>query len=284
MDRAVSVHVGVNQPRERSPGDPLKHSEATAWRMAELAHQAGYRSLRVLQGPEATRQAVHDALAGAASALENGDILFVSFSGHGTRLRDFGAKQDERDPWDEAWCLYDSMLVDDQLAGYWRLFNAGVRILVVSESCYGGGMGRWEDRSAAQGSMAAGRRPARVLRRPRRSPPGAEDASSPTAPCIMRAPRDADGIQASLLLLSACREDQLAQDGLFSGKLFDVWNQGAFDGSLCELYRQVRKRVMADPCKQEPRIQMFGTDDPRFSIEPAIKLGRRTAGRRPGRR
>jgi metacaspase-1 len=283
MDRAVSIHIGVNQPRERSPGDPLQHSETTAWRMAELAHQAGYRSLLVLQGEEATRQAVHDALAGAAQALGSGDILFVSFSGHGTRLRDLPVEQDERDGWDEAWCLSDSLLVDDKLAGYWRLFDAGVRILVVTESCYGGGMGRLGDHHAQQGGAPAGR-PARVVRPVYRGAPPGEGAEDAAPPCIDRAPHDADGIRASLLLLSACREWQRAQDGLFSHHLFDVWNGGAYTGSFCELYRQLRARVVAEGCSQEPCILMLGAADPGFSLEPAFHLQRRTGGRRPGYR
>jgi hypothetical protein len=283
MVRAVSIHIGVNQPRERSPGQRLRHSEDNAWKMAELAHQAGYRSITVLQGGEATRQVVHDALAGCATKLASGDTLFVSFSGHGTRQRDHTLDKDERDDCDEAWCLSDSVLVDDQVVGYWRLFDAGVRIVAVTESCYGGGMGRDWDRPVAHGGAAPGlaRRPAVVYRG---GASGETAAADPWAPCIDTAPRHADGIRASLLLLSACGEQQLARDGLFSRHLLNVWSNGEFSGSYCELYRQVRDRVVAEACGQAPRISMFGSPDHRFSLDPAFHVHRHAAGFRAGYR
>jgi hypothetical protein len=283
MDRALSIHIGVNQPRERSPGDPLRHSEETAWKMAGLARQAGYRSLLVLQGAEATHDAVHDMLTGAARTLEGGDTLFVSFSGHGTRQPDRLVERDERDPWDEGWCLYDSVLLDDTLAGYWRLFKADVRIVLVTESCYGGGMGRLGEDPAE--CVVAGVRPAAVVQPVYRgAPPEEEAAADRAAPCITRAPRDPDGIRASVLLLSACKEEQRAQDGVFSKHLFDLWNDGAFHDSYCELYRRLHTGVMAKRCEQEPHIQMLGAANPRFSLEPAFHLTRRAPGQRPGYR
>jgi hypothetical protein len=139
MRRAVSIHIGVNEPGGQDcKRAVLKHSEDAAWRMAVLASQAGYESLQVLRGRAATRLAVHDALAGAAGQLEAGDNLLVTFSGHGAQGKVAGVNE----PRDESWCLYDADLLDDKLAGYWRLFEPGVRIVVVSESCFSGGMGR----------------------------------------------------------------------------------------------------------------------------------------------
>jgi len=270
MDRALSLHIGVNQPRLSSFGDRLTHSEANAWRMAGLAHQAGYRSIRVLLGEQATRQAVHEALAGAASTLGKGDTLFVSFSGHGMQKRELVSDlmQDERDGLDEAWCLPDFELVDDQLVAYWRLFQPDVRILMVTESCYGGGMDRWGNK----GPVAGRRRPAVIDR------PVVYRGEEPAAPAlyIRKAPADNLGIRASLLMLSACREDQLAHDGLFSCTLFEVWNEGRFDGTFYDLYQEVHDRVIADPSGQEPRIAMVGAADPEFPRQPAFRLKART--------
>jgi len=269
MDRALSLHIGVNQPRLPSFGERLTHSEANAWRMAGLAHQAGYRSLRVLLGREATQQAVHEVLAGAASTLRDGDTLFVSFSGHGIQMREVGpSRPDEREGLDEAWCLSDSEFLDDKLVGYWRLFDPGVRILMVTESCYGGGMDRWGNK----GPVAGRRRPAVIDR------PVVYRGEEPAAPAlyIRKAPADNLGIRASLLMLSACREDQLAHDGLFSCTLFEVWNEGRFDGTFYDLYQEVRDHPVVDPSGQEPRIAMVGAADPEFPRQPAFRLKART--------
>lgn len=148
MPRAMSIHIGVNRPGGRNcTQEVLLRSEETAWRMAVLASQAGYESLQVLRGRAATRFAVHNALAGAAGTLQKGDNLLVTFSGHGGQIKD---EPGDPEPSDESWSLYDGELVDDKLAGYWRLFEPGVRIVVVSESCFSGGLNRtWEECMAA---------------------------------------------------------------------------------------------------------------------------------------
>jgi hypothetical protein len=83
------------------------------------------------------------------------------------------------------------------------------------------------------------------------------------------------GIRASLLLISASSEDQAARDGLFTRYLLDVWNDGTFRGSYCDLYRRVRKHVMDEACGQEPQILMLGAPDLAFPMERAFRLGGR---------
>ena len=45
---------------------------------------------------------------------------------------------DEADKQDETWCLYDGQLIDDELYFELSRFKAGVRILVLSDSCHSG--------------------------------------------------------------------------------------------------------------------------------------------------
>lgn len=143
MRRAISIHIGVNLPERPKEGQKLlRHSEDAAWRMAVLASQAGYESLHVLRGRAATRFALHNALAYAAGELMTDDNLLITFSGHGGRVRDVG----DGEPLDHSWCLFDGEISDDKLAGYWRVFDPGVRIVVVSDSCFSGGLYRtWEE-------------------------------------------------------------------------------------------------------------------------------------------
>lgn len=288
MPRAVSIHIGVNQPRKRSPGNPIRHSEAAAWQMAGIAERAGYDSLLVLRGKEATCQAVHDALTRASRALVNGDSLFVSFSGHGTQLPDLeigpDAYRDERDGWDEAWCLSDGEMVDDRLAGYWRLFASGVRIVVVSECCFAGGIMRAGDEGLPpHGHADPWNRPAEPARVVYRGAERREEsAGSGAAACIEEPPGATHGIRASLLLLAACGEHQHAHDGVFTRHLLGVWNNGGFEGSYCELYRQVRERVVGEACAP-PWIRMCGAADPGFPLAPAFRVDRGRHGyRSPG--
>jgi hypothetical protein len=272
MPRAVSIHIGVNEPRDHHV--LLRHSESGAWGMAGLASRAGYDSILVLRGPAATCAAVHDALAGAAGTLAGGDTLLVSFSGHGGQEMD--RDLDERHGSDESWCLYDGELLDDKLAGYWRLFDPDVRIVVVSESCYSGGMGRTSDELAA---YAAGEAMPRVMRGSRRLRSGLRELAAAAAEvvvasCIAEPPRDCFEIRASVLLLTASTEQQPAEEGLFTRCLLDVWAGGDFDGSYCKLYEEVKRRVMQTRSNQEPQILMLGAPDPAFPLLPAFHLDR----------
>jgi hypothetical protein len=260
MPRAFSIHIGVNDPQEGCAGPPLRHSEAAAWRMAELANRAGYDGLLVLRGREATRQAVDDALGDAARTLTDGDTLLITFSGHGVPVRDHVCDCDEPDGFDEGWCLYDGILLDDKLAGFWRLFERGVRIVVVSESCFSGDILR-------RGEDGRGAEPE----------PGRGSAAS----CTGETPADAHGIQATILLLAACTEEQKAQEGLYTEKLLEVWNGGAFQGSYRELHACVSRKVLCAGVRQEPQIVMAGAPDPAFPLETAFHLDRRTLRRPP---
>lgn len=279
MARAASIHIGVNEPRDHHV--LLRQSEDAAWGMAGLAGRAGYDSILVLRGPAATRAAVHEALAGAAGTLVGGDTLLVTFSGHGGQEMD--RDMDERHGSDESWCLYDGSLLDDKLAGYWRLFDPGVRIVVVSESCYSGGMGRTGNELAA---YAAGEAP-RVMRESRRMRSGASDlaaaAAEAVASCIAEPPRDCFEIRASVLMLTASAEQQPAEEGLFTRCLLEVWDGGGFRGSYCRLYEEVKRRVMGSRSGQEPQILMLGAPDSAFPLAPAFHLDRADEPREPVR-
>jgi len=269
MARGTSIHIGVNHPASAS-GCPLSLSEAVAWKVAELAHQAGYGAIHLLRGAEATRKAVRGLLTAAAEALEPGHTLFVSFSGHGSRVPD--ADGDERDRWDETWCLHDADLIDDELVEIWRLAAPGTRVLVVTESCFGGGMSRYGadvlawylDPSPAL-DRPVYRSPAPVLR-------GVKQFAQPAVSCISRTPSHDDGIRASVLMMAGAAERQKAQEGLYIRHLLELWRGGRFRESFCALHRHLRERVQHDNPEQEPQISMLGTPDPDFPLEMAFHL------------
>ncbi len=271
MARGTSIHIGVNLPASTSEC-ALSRSEDNAWKMAELAKQAGYGAIHVLRGADATRSAVGGLLSAAAQALEPGHTLFVTFSGHGSHVPD--ADGDERDGWDETWCLHDADLVDDELAEIWRLAAPGTRVLVVAESCFGGGSERDGDDVLA---LHPGLSP--VLDPPvyRSAEPvwrGVKQFAQPESSCIPRAPSHDDGIRASLLVLAAAAEAQKAREGLYARHLLALWNGGEFRDSFCALHQRLCERVQRDNPVQEPQIAMLGTPDPRFPLEVAFHLDR----------
>lgn len=269
MARGIAIHIGVNQPASNGQCR-LSLSEECAWKMAELSHQAGYGAIHLLCGADATRNAVLGLLSAAAKALEPGHTLFVSFSGHGSRVAD--ANREEWDRWDETWCLADADLIDDELMDAWREAKAGTRVLVVSESCFAGGMRGYDEDLLAEHPPLS-RRP--VFRSDDPVMRGVEPyAQEVPSSCIARAPLHDEGIKASVLLLAGADEGQRAREGLYLRHLLKLWNGGAFRESFCDMHRRLCASVRHENPEQEPQIIMLGTADSDFPLEVAFHLDR----------
>jgi hypothetical protein len=74
-----------------------------------------------------------------------GDVFLFFFSGHGTQVRDTSGE--ERDGYDEAICQYDfgtaGPIKDDDLATWLApLADNGVRVVVILDTCFSGGMAK----------------------------------------------------------------------------------------------------------------------------------------------
>jgi hypothetical protein len=136
--RGISLHIGVNRcnpDHYRGWEGPLKSCENDVETMQVIAKSRGFEA-STLKTEQATRDAVKAAITGAARELSAGDFFLVSYSGHGGRVRDVTGE--ESDQKDDTWCLYDGQLLDDELNVMFAAFAAGVRILVVSDSCHSG--------------------------------------------------------------------------------------------------------------------------------------------------
>lgn len=129
MATGTSIHIGLNRvdPNHYAGwSGPLLACEADAEDMQAIATQMNYESTHTLLTENATRDAVISAIKGAAEKLQTGDILFLSYSGHGGQVPDMD--DEEPDLQDETWCLYDGQLIDDELRELWARFESGVRI------------------------------------------------------------------------------------------------------------------------------------------------------------
>lgn len=141
MPTGFSLHLGVDkydQAAYRKRGQdirPLPNCVRDAKAMAAIALQAGFAPA-VLYNEEATRNHLIRGVETAAGMLIDGDILLLSFSGHGGIATDLNG--DETCGFDQTWCLYDDEIIDDELYELWKLFRPGVRIVVVADSCHSG--------------------------------------------------------------------------------------------------------------------------------------------------
>lgn len=113
-------------------------NDANDW-AAELAAR-GFTVSRLLDG-QATKAAMSSAIQALISGAVDGDVLVITFSGHGTYVPDTNG--DEIDGLDEALCPFDIQtgggpLIDDEINTLFAARKPGVRLLLISDSCHSG--------------------------------------------------------------------------------------------------------------------------------------------------
>ena len=142
MSKGTSIHIGLNRvdPVHYGGWDgQLTACEFDAKDMRAIAHAQGFTT-HMLLTTAARAGAVAKAMTQAAATLLGGDMLLLTYSGHGGQVPD--TNHDEADRQDETWVLYDRELVDDELYSLWARFKPGVRIVVISDSCHSGTVAR----------------------------------------------------------------------------------------------------------------------------------------------
>jgi metacaspase-1 len=266
--KGVSIHIGLNaiDPKHYGTNGALAGCEFDAKDMAALARSRGFKTKKLLTRA-ATSQAVSEAIRSAAAALSSGDILFLTYSGHGGQVPDTNG--DEADSKDETWCLYDREMVDDELYSMYAQFQPGVRIVVLSDSCHSGTVARaalYQDvllpQSAAIGATGGAKS---ATLKTRSLGKDVEDqtyeANKELYDAIQEAnPRgERDNVKADILLISGCADNQLSGDGgrngLFTANLLAAWDEGRFRGSYRSFYQAISSRM---PPYQSPNYYRVG--------------------------
>lgn len=100
----------------------------------------GFKVAKLLDD-QATKAAMIKAMGDLIGKAAKGDTLVITFSGHGTYQPDTDG--DEADGLDEALCPYDlqtkgEALTDDEIRNLFLSRKAGVRIVLLSDSCHSG--------------------------------------------------------------------------------------------------------------------------------------------------
>lgn len=142
MAKGISLHLGLNTvDPEKYKGEyrQLRNAENDSLYYYGLAKQRGFDAT-ILNGKEATADNLLARLAEYAGNLNPGDLFFLSYSGHGTRVMDVNG--DEPDGYDEVLVLYDRLFIDDEFQLYWPRFEPGVKIFFINDSCYNGTVSR----------------------------------------------------------------------------------------------------------------------------------------------
>lgn len=277
--KALSLHLGLNtvSPAAYAGWDGLLAAcEFDANDMAGIARSRGMKPT-VLLGKKATRKAVLAALRSAAKALKSGDFFFLSFSGHGGQVPD--TNRDEPDRKDETWCLFDGQLIDDELYLELSRFAAGVRVLVLSDSCHSGSVTRAASPPPPPGQRSKLMPPAVAQRVYAAHQKFYDDLQKGVAAASAKAVIDPDAALAqvassvpaaqalqvvgrfkpSVLLISGCQDNQTSMDGehngAFTEKLLRVWDHGKFTGNYLSFHARIRAAL---PPSQSPNLFALG--------------------------
>jgi len=277
--RALSIHIGLNSVSpahyEGWSGD-LAACEFDAKDMAALAKTAGMKP-KLLLTRNATRKKVLAAIRAAAKQLKSGDLLFLSFSGHGGQVPDVTGE--EGDKLDETWCFFDAQLIDDELYLELSRFKKGVRVLVLSDSCHSGTVTRARPVAGSAAVRRSKMMPPAVASRTYASHKAfydhlqkAVEKSSKSAAAIDpdaalahvtvsgRLTDIAKVCKAAVLLISGCQDNQTsmdgAQNGAFTEQLLQVWNGGAFTGNYTKFHAAIKASL---PSSQSPNLFTLGS-------------------------
>lgn len=100
-----------------------------------LKNQYGF-DVRRITDSAVTKSAVVSEMTNLITNACFGDILVFTYSGHGTSVVD--QNNDEIDGRDEAICLYDGFLIDDEIRIIFSKLPQGVHLTFISDSCHSG--------------------------------------------------------------------------------------------------------------------------------------------------
>jgi metacaspase-1 len=173
---------------------------------------------------EATGDAMRDGIRRKLQAASSGDVVVITYSGHGTWVRDDNG--DEPDGRDEALCPYDiaahGPLLDDELYDLLCERARGTRVVMISDSCHSGTVARFAPSLRASADTVRFLPPSIFL-----SPDEAARAAKMPRVTAGR-PRHA------ALLMSGCRDLEYSYDAHFGDRPNGAFTYVAL-GALREL-------------------------------------------------
>ena len=183
-------------------------NDANDW--ADELTSRGFTVAKLLNSA-ATKAAMIEAIGGQIDAAAKGDSLVITYSGHGTWVPDKSG--DEPDGRDEALCPYDltanGALLDDDIHTLFSRRAAGVRIVLISDSCHSGSVTRGSEDDLDSG-----------VARIRFMPPEIWLPKGELPPAALRAvaPRGGFTRTGGDLLMAGCLDTEYSYDTSFKGR------------------------------------------------------------------
>lgn len=159
----------------------------------------------VLAEKQATRATILSSLKRLVKQAKAGDVVYFTYSGHGTWLPDRSG--DETDRRDEALCPIDmddgaGLILDDELHDIFTTLKPDARLVLITDCCHSGTMFR-----AVPGHAADGRTKPRFI-------PSSKFKTLPKAAAVKRSNAALPGV----VHFSACTDKEVAADAEIGGR------------------------------------------------------------------
>ena len=230
-------------------------NDAHDW--AALLTKKGF-AVTTLLDAAATKAAMVGAIDAMIEAAAKGDSLIITYSGHGTWVPD--SSGDEPDGRDEALCPHDlsskGALLDDDIHTLFAKRAAGVRIVLISDSCHSGSVSRGSEEDLDPG-----------VPRIRFMPPEAWMPKKNQPPAALRSTATRSGFSRSGgdLLLAGCLDTEYSYDTSFNGRANGAFTYYAIkalgdikaSASYAKWFQAIRAYLPSTRLPQTPQI--FGS-------------------------
>ena len=273
MAKGISIHIALEEfdPKEYGGNEgKLPSCKQDMQDMQKIASSQKFESIKLLLNEEATRDNVVSAITSASKELKSGDMLFLTYSGHGTLFEDESGDEEvdssEGKAHDEAWCLYDGFMLDDELYYFWTLFEEGIRILMVSDSCHSGTMSKdvFYEGLTIEKSFSKDKAMNLYLKRKVYY----DEIRERTLKT-----KDKE-IKSTVLLIAGCEDAESShvfppyKNSALTLALNKVWSDGEFEGTTVEFFEKIKEEVVAMAYKkrkfQTPKLYIIGKENSRF--------------------
>lgn len=145
----IALVIGLGEQQDKSWAKI--HGDNDVSYVRAMLERAGYNEIDTLVNKQATKEGIVTAFQNMANKCNNGDMVYIHFSGHGQQVTDVDG--DEEDGWDEAWIPYNACfrydeqkyrgenhLIDDEinvlLTNIKRKIGSTGAMLVVIDACH----------------------------------------------------------------------------------------------------------------------------------------------------
>lgn len=272
MTKGISLHIGLNSLNADVYGasNNLNLSESDAKAMEKIAKSLGYVTTKTLLTKSATIKNVVTEIQSAAKKLKEGDIFFLTYSGHGNQQTD--TDNEEADGQDETWCLYDGELLDDSLYSLWKQFKPNTRIVLISDSCNSGTVSKTITYVSSENKPSDNYHLiTREIDRHSYSLDKELRDLNRNLKCPVK-------LYAAAKDGTSAREDPNASNGRFTTAVLNAWDNGNFTGNYDNFFEAILHELnkiqhdMKPNEKQKPQYTNIGKSDVNFNKQKPFTI------------